>query len=96
MIMPAPTTTYLRDYRDKLGVGTTLGLGYSYYDTAYLATRGTHPTRYTVARITDAGVTFTLDGGHRCDLPWDTVLTYLRFGPAPYPLQENILPAQSD
>ena len=88
--MPTPTP-YLRDYRDKLTVGTVLGLGYAYYDSAYLATRGTHPNQYTVAQLTDTGVRFTLDGGHRRDLPWDAVLTYICFGPGPYSPQHNIL-----
>ena len=51
--MPASSPS-LRDYRDKLTFGIVLGLGYAYYDSAYLAIRGTQPTRYTVAKVTDA------------------------------------------
>ena len=81
----------LSDYRGQLAAGVQLGLGYAYYDTAYLATRGTHPVRMTVMRVDESSVYFTLDGGHRRDLPWDTVLTYLCFGPGPYVPKDNIL-----
>ena len=81
----------LSDYRAQLTAGVQLGLGYAYYDTAYLATRGTHPVRLTVRWVDESSVYFTLDGGHRRGLPWDTVLTYLCFGPGPYLLQDNIL-----
>ena len=61
-------------------LGVQLGLGYAYYGTAYLATRGTHPVRLTAGWVDESSAYFTLDGGHRRDLPWDTVLTYLCSG----------------
>lgn len=85
----------LSNYRAELTAGVQLGLGYAYYDTAYLAIRGTHPVRLTVARADELKVYFTLDGGHRRDLPWETVLTYLCFGPGPYLPQDNILSQRS-
>lgn len=90
--MPTPISR-LRDYRDKLTIGTVLGLSYIVDDPAYLTRRSLPIQQLTVHSIQDDVVHFQKQDGHHLHYGLDQPITYLRFGPAPYDQAENILSA---
>jgi hypothetical protein len=81
----------LGDYRDKLTVGTILGLSYVIHDHGYNKDRALPIQQLTVDCVRDDTVVFHKAGGHELRLPLHQVLTYLRFGRGPYQPKDNIL-----
>ena len=90
------TTARLRDYRDKLTSGTILGLSYVVDDPGYLVRRALPIQQLTVLDIEADVVHFQKQDGHHLRYALDHSITFLRFGPAPYRQEENILPPSTD
>lgn len=89
--MSNPSSARLSNYRDKLTQGTVLGLAYIIHDYGYNTDRALPVQQLTVDGVLDDTVVFRKAGGHELHLPLHQVLTYLRFGHAPYLPEENIL-----
>ena len=82
----------LNYYLAKLARGTVLGLSYTVDDPAYHVTRALPVQQLTLVAVQGNMVVFLKIDGHQLRVDLYARLAYLRFGPAPYKPEENILP----